>query len=120
MIVGRVNRDLDPLVTIGVADSSGSFRELEVVLDTGFEGDLTLPQRTIQRLGLKSAGQRRVTLALGEERMADCYLATVSWLGQHLQLIVIASEDQSLLGMSLLKGSRVTLDVRENGEVVVE
>ena len=120
MIVGRLNQDLDPLVTISIADSGGSFRSLEAVLDTGFGGYLTLPGRTIQRLGLEPAGERRITLATGESRMANAYSATALWLGQRRDVIVFASGSESLLGMALLRGYRVSLDVREDGEVVVE
>ena len=120
MIVGRLNQDLDPLVAISIADSRGSFRSLEAVLDTGFGGYLTLPERAIQRLGLELAGERRITLGTGESRMVNAYSAVVSWIEQRRDVIVFESASETLLGMALLRGYRVSLDVREDGEVVVE
>ena len=38
MITGKVAENLDLLVTIEVANSSGVFVPLEVVIDTGFNG----------------------------------------------------------------------------------
>ena len=52
MISGRVSPELDPLVTIEFGNGKGSFHTLEVVVDTGFSGELALPPELIQSLGL--------------------------------------------------------------------
>ena len=66
MIRGSVTRELDPLVTVNVANSSGVLQSLEVVLDTGFSEELALPYETIRRLGLTYRGQGPISLAIGE------------------------------------------------------
>ena len=65
MIRGRVNQYQQALITIDIMDSADSLQSLEVVLDTGFTGYLTLPPDAIQRLGLPSAGYRIFELASG-------------------------------------------------------
>lgn len=120
MIRGRVSQALDPLITIEVRDVDGGLELLEVVLDTGFTGHLTLPSDAIQRLGLTYGGRRTVILASGEMTGLDAYTAVVSWEGQHRDVLVLESISESLAGMSLLQGSRVTLDVWVGGEVLVE
>ena len=40
MISGRVSAELDPMVTIEFGNGKGSFQSLEVVVDTGFSGEL--------------------------------------------------------------------------------
>ena len=81
---------------------------------------LALPQRTIQRLRLERAGERRITLATGESMMVNAYFAIASWIGHRQDVIVFESGSESLLGMALLRGYRVTLDVQEDGDVIVE
>ncbi len=82
MIKGRVNANQQAMVSIDIMDSRGRPRPLEVALDTGFTGYLTLPGDSIQQLGLPSVGQRTFELANGEVFDFDTYLATVSWHGQ--------------------------------------
>ena len=120
MIRGRVSQALDPLITIEVRDADGGLEPLEVILDTGFTGHLTLPRDSIQRLRLTYSGRRTVILASGQMIGIDAYTAVVSWGGQHRDVVVLESISESLVGMSLLQGSRVTLDIRVGGVVLVE
>ena len=43
MIEGVVNANLEAVVTLSLQDPSGRTREVEAVVDTGFNGYLTLP-----------------------------------------------------------------------------
>ena len=42
MLRGHVNADLDLIITIGIADVKGKVNPYEVVVDTGFRGELGL------------------------------------------------------------------------------
>ncbi len=44
MIVGEVNLNLQPIVTLDIQNASGDFLSFEAKLDTGFKGDIALPQ----------------------------------------------------------------------------
>lgn len=65
MIRGQVSSDQQALVAIDIMDAEGRPRSLEVILDTGFTGYLTLPTEAIQQLGLPVVGQRTFELANG-------------------------------------------------------
>ena len=97
------------MVTIEIMDAEGRLRPVEVVLDTGFTGYLTLPPETIRQLGLTSVGQRTFELANGELYEFETYLAQVSWHARLTDAVVLRSDSEPLLGMALLWGSRVTL-----------
>ena len=56
MIEGTVNRNIEPVVPIEIADSDGNFHAHDVVLDTGFSGELALPYYLIDSLGLLIRG----------------------------------------------------------------
>lgn len=120
MIRGKVSEDLQPLVTVGIIDGEGRPQSLEVILDTGFTGYLTLPTKSIQRLELPSVGQRTFELANGELFEFEAYFASVSWHGRLSDALVLKSDSAPLLGMTLLWGSRVTLDALTDGEVAIK
>ena len=120
MIRGSVSEALEALIEVAVEDGNGAIHSLEVVVDTGFTGYLVLPQDTIRQLGLAYIGRRSVILASGEQRALDAYAATVAWDERRRNVIAFESSSESLLGMSLLSGSRVTLNVYPGGSVLVE
>ena len=120
MIRGHVSRDLEPLVTIEIEASDGSFQPHEIVLDTAFSGELALPYRIIERLGLTYRGQSDWTLATGREEQMHDFAGVIFWHGQRREVAVLETQSESLLGASLLSGSRISIDFRRGGEVVVE
>ena len=101
-------------------DGEGRPRSVDVVLDTGFTGYLTLPPESIRQLGLPSVGQRTFELANGELFEFQVYLGSVSWHGRPSDVLVLQSDSVPLLGMTLLWGSRVTMDALNDGEVTIE
>jgi predicted aspartyl protease len=52
MMTGTVNTDLEPLLRLTVRDAGGQPHDLEAVIDTGFNGFLTLPPALIAAPGL--------------------------------------------------------------------
>ena len=120
MIRGKVDANQQALVTIEVLDGEGCSQSLQVVLDTGFTGYLTLPMGSNQRLGLRSVGQRTFELASGELVAFDAYLAVVSWHGSQIDALVLQSDSAPLLGMALIWGSRIIVDALTGGEVTIE
>ena len=48
MIRGRVDFTLEAVVVVPVMDGNGQFRPVEFVIDTGFDGYLSLPLAPIQ------------------------------------------------------------------------
>ena len=122
MIRGNVNRDLEAVVPIEIEDSNGLLQPHSAVLDTGFTGELALPYYLIESLGLadRVQGSESWTLATGEEAQMVQYVGTVLWHGERRQVTILETEGGSLLGASLLSGSRVAIDFWRGGEVVVE
>ena len=120
MIRGKVSGNQQALVTVEIMDGEGRPQSLEAILDTGFTGYLTLPTEPVQRLGLPSVGQRTFELANRELFEFEAYLAGVSWHGRLSDTLVLKSDSAPLLGMTLLWGSRVTVDALTDGEVTIE
>ena len=120
MIVGRVNADLEPVVPIAIVDNRGYRWRWEVVVDTGFNGDLTLPAEFIQQLGVSLVGEADATLADGQTVKSKYYRTTMLWDGSYRDVYVVESATESLLGTNLIQGSTLTAQIWEGGDVVIE
>jgi clan AA aspartic protease len=88
-------------------------------VDTGFNGTLSLPSKLITELGLRLQTQGLAVLADGSERSFDVYEALILWHGRLLRILVGAIESAPLLGMSLLHGSELTIQIIEGGELAI-
>lgn len=119
MIRGSVNRHLEAWIEINIQDRHGKSHLVQGILDTGFNGFLTLPAAWLLDMDLESSGQTHVTLADGSEIISDVYIAIVHWNGQWITIDVEAADTDPLIGMSLLRGYDVRLRVEPGGEVLV-
>ena len=120
MITGRVTAQREAIVGLVVLDRAQQPHDVDAVLDTGFNGFLTLPRAMVQTLQLPLAGNRRVTLGDGGTVVLDLYLATVLWDTQPREVLVLQAEGSPLMGMALLYGNRVILHVVDHGDVLIE
>ncbi|ETW96509.1 MAG: hypothetical protein ETSY1_26340 [Candidatus Entotheonella factor] len=62
----------------------------------------------------------RALLADGTESLFDIYEATIVWDGALRRLAVDAAETDPLVGMSLLYGYELTIQVQEGGRVIIQ
>jgi clan AA aspartic protease len=111
---------LEPEVPLTVLNVSGDDLDVRSVVDTGFTGELTLPEEHIRELGYPYGGSADGTLADGSERLMHFYYGRVLWHGREREIVVVAAKGQPLTGMELLSGSRLTVDATPGGEVAIE
>lgn len=90
------------------------------MLDTGFNGYLTLPQTLIEELDLPVMGDGAAVLADGSEAAFNVYGVTVLWDDQPLQVETGAIGVDALLGMAMLDGYNLNVDVKTGGHVVIQ
>lgn len=93
---------------------------LEFVIDTGFEGALTLPPAAVKAMGLPYFAKIQAHLADAQRVATHVYRATIMWHGQDLEVAVIAMGKRPLLGTALLTGSYLGVDFRDGGEVRID
>ena len=98
---------------------AGQEQEIDAIIDTGFDGWLSLPASIVARLGLAWRRRGRALLADGSESVFDIYEATVDWDGQARRIAVDEAETVPLIGMSLLEGYELTVQVQRGGNVTV-
>ena len=120
MIYGVVNLRREATLPLVVGNSSGQRQVIDTVIDTGFDGFLSLPSEIIMRLGLPWTISNMATLGDGSETLFDFYAGTVIWNGQYRTIDIAESETDPLLGMALLYGYRLQVDNVEGGVVMIE
>lgn len=120
MIHGTVGAGYEMVVPLSLRDSAGKEHESETVLDTGFNGFLSLPPSVIASLGLPWHSKSAALLAGGIEAEFDVYTATVLWDGAPRAIVVQAMDNDPLLGMRLLIAHDITARVKFDGSVRIE
>ena len=120
MIPGVVNGNLEATVHLLVRGPGGQEQDIEAVIDTGFNGFLTLSPALVRQLALPRIGQSRVLLASGKEEILDLYEVTLLWDGQWRTVETDAADTDALVGMSLLYRYSLSIQAVEGGRVVIE
>jgi clan AA aspartic protease len=109
---GWWDSDLSPHLEI----STPAGEPLDLVVDSGFNGEVTLPLSHIKKLGLKKKGYIYNRLADGSTVRTATFVGEILWFGQGMQVMIQAthSEDEGLLGTELFQGCTVELDMDED------
>jgi predicted aspartyl protease len=77
MMTGTVNAHREAILRLTICDASGQEHERDGVVDTGFDGWLSLPPDFITILGLRWHRFGRAVLADGSESVFNIYKGVV-------------------------------------------
>jgi len=102
------------------AGSDRDSSNIQVAIDTGFTGHLTLPPATVRSLSLPERGFVEVALADGGLATLGVYEALVLWHWRPRRVPVYEADGAPLIGMSLLRGSTLTIEVIPRGAVTID
>jgi clan AA aspartic protease len=102
MMTGTVNASVEPLLRLIAHDHGGQPHDVEAVIDTGFNGFLTLPSAMIATMGLAWLCRQQGELADGTIVTFDVYVGLVEWHGQPRSVEIEATNAQPLMGTALL------------------
>jgi len=118
MITGTVvNRHAYITVPISSAAGRGN---IEFVLDTGFTGVITLPPAACTALALPLARYQPSYLADSSSVLLEVYIATLLWNNEERDVEVLALEGAPLIGMTMLEGHEIHLQIADGGLVRIE
>ena len=115
-----MNAHYEAVVHLLLLDSSGQARDIEAVIDTGFNGFLTLPPALVAELGLIRLGQKSLLLANGSRDIFDTYGVTVLWDRQLRFVDADEADAGPLIGMALLNNHSLYEEVEDGGRVVIQ
>lgn len=119
MISGHVNANPEAVVSLVVLGPDGQEQEIEAVIDSGFTGQITLPPRLIAELGLPLLGQSRAVLGDGSEIDYDVFEVSLIWDGRSRLVNVDSADTEPLLGMGMLLGHEIAMQVIPGGAVSI-
>lgn len=116
---GRVDGSGRALIKIALKPSAkGLPMRLEAWVDTGFTGELVLPQTLVSDLKLQS-GTVGAQLGDGSDVILRTYTCRIAWFGKSRQIEVVANDGQfPLLGVGLLRDHRMAIDYPAQSVVV--
>lgn len=120
MISGRVNSRLEATLTLEVLGPNGQRQGITAVIDTGFNGDLSLPAAVVSVLALIPLVPQSVRLGDARRRILSFYEAELLWDGQLCPIRVLCVEGDPLVGTAVLNGYRLTADFVVGGPVNIE
>ena len=120
MIAGIVSTDYEAVIRLEVQGPAGQKSTVDAIVDTGYNGFLTLPPHLIAALGLIRQGRGRATLANGSEDIFDIYDVRVLWDSQSREIETDAADTTPLVGMALLNGYDLHIQVTIGGRIAIE
>jgi clan AA aspartic protease len=118
MIAGVIQSD-EGRIRLKLKGPEGE-QEVEAIIDTGFSSYLTLPPSLIAALGLPWQRVESFTLADGSECLFDVFVAKVEWDGKLRTILVDEADANPLVGMRLLRGFELRMQVRSGGKVTIK
>ena len=119
-IRARSTAQLEAVVRLRLRGPGGAEAEVNAVVDTGYTGSLTLPDAVAIALGLMRRSGGQAVLADGSSRRFNTYAAEVEWSDSWRGVVASALGDEALVGMGLLAGHDLRVEVVAGGRVTVE
>ena len=109
MVEGRVNKFREPVIRIGLLGRTGI--KVNAIIDTGFNGYVSVPTGLIRRLGWERVASETYELASGEEMVSDTYLGAAKISGRVKQILAVAgSPREVLIGTRLMDGMELRVN----------
>ena len=120
MITGVVTADREAVIRLVVRGPGGREARTTAVVDTGFNGWLSLPRSLIERLRLPWRERESALLADGNESLFDIHEGRAIWDRGLRRIPIHAADATPLVGMSLLAGYELKVQVRVGGKVTIK
>ena len=117
MTNGYVTSTRKPLLRVTLLDAEEHRHTVPFILDTGFIGQLHLPERYIRRLGIRMSRRSTGRLASGEMTEIATGDVIVIWQGMRRSVRVLQLDSEPLLGMEFLWNHRIAIDAVADGAV---
>jgi clan AA aspartic protease len=101
---------MTPTPTVEIAGRRRS-AVLEAIIDTGFDGDISIPVRVATALGLELVGTELFELADGSQKEELVFAGRARMAGKSSRVRMLISDSQdTLIGTRLLADCRLTVD----------
>jgi clan AA aspartic protease len=111
---------LQPRMSLIIRLPNRSHIEVEFVVDTGFEGFLTLPPDVIAELGLNYVARIDANLADNSTIAANACFINILWNSIERDIVVLELGSRPLIGTALLEDYHLSIDFCDGDMVLVD
>ncbi len=120
MLQGFVNEYGEPIVSLELV-SGNELVDNSAVIDTGFNGYLSISKNVLKRLDWQFIGYEEYELANGTRFKEKIYLGRIVFDGEAHEVLVVATDSEdALIGTKLLKEKILTINFRMNMIEIVD
>ena len=102
MMTGGVSGALTPWMQLIVRGLDRRELPINFIVDTGYNGYISLPARDITALSLAQVGEEELIFADGSVAISPLYEAVLLWDKQERNIVVHLLDDDPLLGTSMM------------------
>ncbi len=118
--LGVVTDELEATLPLHIPIASGEAELVTAVIDTGFNGYLTLPDDLLHRAGFSFHSYAQAELGDGNTVTLRKFEGDVLWYGVRRPVTALETNAAPLVGMAFLAGQRLVVDVAVEGTVSIE
>ena len=118
--VHSVGGSLAATLEVQVRWTTGRSKTYNALLDTGFNGALSLPTDDVAALGLPLVTERTVTLGDASDVRVEVHAGQVRLAQGWHRCPVLSTGDVPLVGMQLMEGLNVCFEAVDGGAVTAE
>ena len=119
MMSGSVQPNFDAVVTLLLRGPDGTSVDVQALVDTGFNGSLTLSTEIVQSLNLPFRERVQYVLADGTESESRLFIAEIKWFGRWRRIPVAEMDGDPLFGMAAMQGSFLGIEIVDGGRVEI-
>jgi clan AA aspartic protease len=119
MLAGRVNSQRQAVVSIRLRGTTGTEVDVFAMIDSGFNGSLTLSPNLAQSLGLIARVTSDAFLADGSKQQCEICVVAIHWMGTWRTCRATIINGPTLLGMKLMEGCEIKIACVSNGLVEI-
>ncbi len=114
MLKGIVNLSGEPLVKTILLSINGRQYGHDAIIDTGFNGSLSIPEKLAKRYQWKWAGYESYEVATGDIVQQNIYLGYIAWFGKNQEVYAVSTHSRDILiGTSLLVSQKLTINFKK-------
>jgi clan AA aspartic protease len=118
-VLTGIFREGHPRLTLELPGTDGIF-DVEFIIDTGFDGELSLPFRLARQLDAPLSGQATFIMANGTQRQCPYCEPVIEWAEEPRIVEVLVIEGNPLLGTQLLQDTVLHVEIMESGLVEID
>ena len=119
MAEGVVNDNIEATIPITLLAPGGEELAISAIIDTGYTGFLAVPRDYAIAHTLSPLAPRDVKLGDGSIKALEYFVGDVRWNGKVQRIRILATKEEFLLGISLLKDLHLAATFRIGEQVIL-